>query len=252
MPFLLIAAVLLGLPLAAFGLRAVLRLPRHRYGLPLAPEVHRGRPIGRLHGLYWQLMNWTGMAAPLHQQIAAVGQIRPDERVLDLGAGTGELTLLLKTRVGDRGLAAGLDITLPSLRRSLRRARNFDVPARFVGGDAVHLPFAPGSFDAITCSLMAHHLPDPAKRAMFAEIHRVLRPGGRLVFFDLTRPVTASEWWRVWAILSLDLLFEWDRAFANLRGALPEMIRDAGFVMDGEQLWPLRGVRAHFIIGRKA
>jgi SAM-dependent methyltransferase len=161
--------------------------------------------------------------------------------------------------VGECGSVVAIDIALASLRRSRRRAGEYELAAAFVGGDAVRLPFAADTFDAITCSLMAHHLPDRAKTALFAELRRVLRgpdpasgrPGGRLVFYDLTRPETFGEWFRVWAILSLDLLFEWDRAFANLRGQLPGLIRQAGFRIEREEAWPLRGVRASFFVARK-
>ena len=112
-------------------------------------------------------------------------------------------------------------------------------------------PISDNIFDAVTCSLMAHHLPTGVKVKMLREIFRVLKPGGRMAFFDISRPTRLDEWWRVLAVLSLDLLFEWHCGAANLRGELLGMIQNAGFEIADERLRHLRGVRAQFVLGRK-
>jgi SAM-dependent methyltransferase len=98
---------------------------------------------------------------------------------------------------------------------------------------------------------MAHHLTTSLKQAMFNEILRVLKPGGRLIFFDLARPRNFNEWYRVWTVLSLDLLFEWHCADINLRGKLPAMIGESGFAITKVKDHFMRGVRAQFVIARK-
>ncbi len=246
------AAVLAGIPLGAWAFREILRIPRHKIGLPIAPEVHQGKLQKTLgQKLYWQFIGTTGMNSELHRDIAQTGDLKPGEYVLDIGSGTGELALLLKTVVGAEGRVAGIDLNENFLERCRRRSERFQLPVDFRKGNAADIPFPDNEFDAVTCSLMAHHLPTEIKIAMFSEILRVLRPGGRMIFFDLTRPQTFNEWFQVLGLLSLDLLFEWHCASINLRGQLPGMIEAAGFNIVNKRFRHMLGVRTQFIIGNK-
>ncbi|MBI5293085.1 MAG: methyltransferase domain-containing protein [Chloroflexi bacterium] len=247
-----ILAVIIAVPLAAVAAREVLRVPRRQWGLPLPPEVRGHAPLTPGQGLYWRLMGWVGMDTHLHRELIRMARLQPGERVMDTGSGTGELALLLKTVVGPLGSVAGIDINEHFLARSRQRAEDYGLPVEFKNGNAAAIPFAPDTFDAVTCSLMAHHLPTEVKAAMLGEILRVLKPGGRLVFFDIARPTRLDEWWRVLLLFSLDLLFEWHCGAANLRGQLPGMIRAAGFHIVADRWWQMRGVRTQFLIGQKA
>jgi demethylmenaquinone methyltransferase/2-methoxy-6-polyprenyl-1,4-benzoquinol methylase len=105
---------------------------------------------------------------------------RAGERVLDLAAGTAVSTVEL-ARDGAWCLAA--DFSLGMLRNGLHR----QVP--MVAADALHLPFADASFDAVTISFGLRNLVDPV--AGLAEMARVTRPGGRLVVCEFAAPVWA-------------------------------------------------------------
>ena len=101
------------------------------------------------------------------------------ERSLEIGAGTGYFSLNL--------LQAGVvkDITCtdisPGMVRTLAaNAERLGLPVRAARADAESLPFADESFDLVLGHAVLHHLPD--LQAAFAEFHRVLRPGGRIVF----------------------------------------------------------------------
>jgi demethylmenaquinone methyltransferase/2-methoxy-6-polyprenyl-1,4-benzoquinol methylase len=104
------------------------------------------------------------------------------ERVLDLAAGTGVSTLEL-ARSG--ATAIGADFSVGMLRVG-RKARP-SVP--LVAADALALPFADGSFDAVTISFGLRNIVDPA--AALREMARVTKPGGRLVVCEFSHPVVA-------------------------------------------------------------
>jgi ubiquinone/menaquinone biosynthesis C-methylase UbiE len=109
--------------------------------------------------------------------------LRPGARVLDFASGSGFVTELLN-RLGYRTVAVDLDP--PTLRHARERvgldARCEAERATFVAGDGQRLPFADGAFDGVLCMNALHHMPD--YRATLAEMHRVLRAGGRAAFSE--------------------------------------------------------------------
>ncbi|GIG22214.1 demethylmenaquinone methyltransferase [Cellulomonas chitinilytica] len=103
----------------------------------------------------------------------------PGETVLDLAAGTGTSTEPL----ADKGVRAiPCDLSLGML--AVGKERRPDLP--FVAGDALHLPFADESFDAVTMSFGLRNVTD-VRRAL-EELLRVTKPGGRLVVCEFSRP----------------------------------------------------------------
>lgn len=101
---------------------------------------------------------------------------RGDE-VLDLATGTGLVLRELAARSTPPATVVGLDRSSGMLAEIGRLPTGW----RTVQGDAVALPFADGSFDVAIASYLLHLLDPPTRRAVLAELHRVVRPGGRLV-----------------------------------------------------------------------
>jgi ubiquinone/menaquinone biosynthesis C-methylase UbiE len=110
-------------------------------------------------------------------------ELRPGHRVLDLGCGTG--TLVVATKAAHPKVdVTGIDPDPKALARARKKAARAGVSVRLDQGFADSLPYDDASFDRVLSSLMIHHL-DPADKARaFAEIGRVLKPGGRFEMLD--------------------------------------------------------------------
>jgi demethylmenaquinone methyltransferase / 2-methoxy-6-polyprenyl-1,4-benzoquinol methylase len=101
------------------------------------------------------------------------------DKVLDVCCGTGDLAIAARAAGGE---VTGLDFSEPMLERARRKSAEIE----WVEGDALALPFADGSFDAVTVGFGVRNLPDI--EAGLAELRRVLRAEGRLGVLEITRP----------------------------------------------------------------
>ncbi|HEX9388968.1 MAG TPA: methyltransferase domain-containing protein [Anaerolineales bacterium] len=113
--------------------------------------------------------------------------IKPSDSVLDVGCGTGEVTLLAKTRAKN-GKVYGIDPAPEMITVARKKAARKGLDIDFRVGVIEALPFPDGSIEVVTSSLMMHHLPEDLKVRGIAEIYRVLKPGGRLLIADFMRP----------------------------------------------------------------
>ncbi len=109
---------------------------------------------------------------------------RPGQRALDVGCGNGAAAIHVARTFGLS--VVGVDVDPAQIRAASESGA--DVPeVRFQVADATSLPFGDGEFDLVYTSKTTHHIPD-WPRAL-AEMARVLRPGGRLVYSDFAAPV---------------------------------------------------------------
>jgi len=131
--------------------------------------------------------SFAGVANPW-----TMGRLSPGERVLDLGSGAGTDSLVAAQMVGEEGSVTGIDMTPEMLAkaRSAATALGF-ANLEFVEGEAEHLPFPDASFDVVISNGVIDLIPD--KDAVFAELHRVLTPGGRIQIADVTIQNPVSE-----------------------------------------------------------
>lgn len=112
-------------------------------------------------------------------ETAATVALQSNDRVLDLGCGTGRLGSLLS----DRSRVVGVDVSLPMLKRAQWAVQP---PMSLVQGSAFRLPFADGQFWAVVSGFVLRNLFD--LEGAFSEVQRVVRPGGSIAFFDATEP----------------------------------------------------------------
>jgi ubiquinone/menaquinone biosynthesis C-methylase UbiE len=120
-----------------------------------------------------------------------VAAVAPGETVLDVATGTAFLPSQTAASVGPQGRIFGLDITPAMLVHAAARlaAEGWTERAPLVCGSALAMPLAGASFDVALCALGTHHMNVPL---LVSELHRVVRPGGRIVLAD----VCANDFWR--------------------------------------------------------
>lgn len=125
---------------------------------------------------------------------------QPGMQVLELGPGTGRLLARIARSVSPSGLAVGADLSPVMARLAHDRSG-----APTVIADGRTLPFADGVFDSAVSCFVLDLIPSDDLPGVFAELHRVLRPGGRLVTATLTEGV---------GVASRALVATWKAAFA--------------------------------------
>ena len=110
--------------------------------------------------------------------------LRPGQRVLDVGSGTGQLAFALADRVVPGGSVDGVDAAVEMVGRAQRNNRRRPRPVTFTEARAQGLPFPDETFNAVTCTLALHHVAGEGRRTAVEEMRRVVRPGGRLLVAD--------------------------------------------------------------------
>jgi demethylmenaquinone methyltransferase / 2-methoxy-6-polyprenyl-1,4-benzoquinol methylase len=162
--------------------------------------------------------------------VAAALELRPGQRVLDLAAGTATSSRAFAERGTD---VVACDFSLGMLAAGRRRLAGRPLPAgtgsvRLVAGDGLRLPFRDGSFDRVTISFGLRNVADAA--ACLGELHRVTRPGGRLVVCEFSRPT-----WSPWRTVYLEYLM---RALPMVARAVSSSADSYVYLAESIRAWP--------------
>ena len=153
----------------------------------------------------------------------ALADLKAGETVLDLGSGAGIDVFLAAKKVGERGRVIGVDMTGDMVARGRQLAQEHGFGnVEFRQGDIEHLPVDSATVDVIISNCVINLTPD--KLASFKEIHRVLKPGGRILIADLVTEGPLPPDVRASAAAWADCL-----AGAMPKAAYLETIRQAGF-----------------------
>jgi len=170
--------------------------------------------------------------------------LQAGERVLDVCGGTGDLAVLAARRLGPRGQVVIYDINRAMIEAGVHKAWNRarSAPIRHVQGDAEMISFPDRSFDAAMVGFGIRNVVH--MRQGFAEMHRVLKPGGRLVCLEFSRPVWPTFRWLydVYSFYMMPFLGELiagsRKAYTHLPESIPmfplpeelaDMLRQVGF-----------------------
>lgn len=164
--------------------------------------------------------------------------LKPGQRLLDVGCGTGATLAVLQATYGDGVELYGVEPSDDMLSQARDKLAASNTQLKLA--TAENLPFKDAYFDYVTSSLVMHHLPMDLKRRAIQEMWRVLKPKGTLVISDYEKPTTLLGWCRAWKLRKHAFTAE------NTKGPLVELLQEAGFtkIDDGPAQM---GVVHHFV-----
>jgi len=127
-----------------------------------------------------------GREGALRERLLDLARLAAGESVLDVGCGTGTLAIAAKRRVGG-GVVRGIDASAEMIARAEKKARRAKADVTFETAFVESLPFPDAQFDVVLSTVMLHHLRRAVREQSVGEMHRVLKPGGRLLVVDFGR-----------------------------------------------------------------
>jgi ubiquinone/menaquinone biosynthesis C-methylase UbiE len=184
-----------------------------------------------------------GVNRPNSRMVVEMAKVKTGDKVLDVGCGTGNLTLTARKYTGESGSAYGIDSSLEMIDLARKKAKHLGSETNFDVGLIEKIAFPNATFDVVISRLVIHHLPDDLKRQGFAEILRVLKPGGLFFLADFNPPTNPILAHITSALVGPTMMQ------SNVL-SIPSMLNEAGFskVTSG----PTRSAFLAFVSGNKS
>jgi len=177
-------------------------------------------PAFGLHGLTPFYDSFAKLVNPLRRRLLQQAKIQPGQRVLDLGCGTGLLTMIIKQSIPNAQVT-GLDGDEKVLNIARVKSRGVDI--QWDRALAFDMPYADNSFDVVLSSFVTHHLTSVEKVRAFREVHRVLRPNGGFHIVDFGPP------FNLLTRAQASVMKNFERTADNFEGRILPMLAEAGF-----------------------
>lgn len=189
------------------------------------PRIKPALAYHALTPLYDRVVALTTRERTFKAALLDQAGLRPGQRVVDVGCGTGTLALQAAAR-WPQLVVVGIDADPAVLALARRKARTATADIRFELGFSHALPLATDGFDRALSSLFFHHLLPAGKQATAGEVWRVLRPGGEFHVADWGRaagPLSRA------AFVAIQLLDGFATTRDAVAGRLPGVLQQAGF-----------------------
>ncbi len=159
----------------------------------------------------WRASNYdagSGFEADHHAEALHQANVQEGQRVLDVAAGTGRATVTLAKAVGNSGKVAALDLSEAMLAEARAKIEKLGLSDRvdFKQGNAKELPYPDDTFDLVYNGYMFDLIPLDGFLPILKEMHRVLKPGGKLVLVNMSKPderktIYEKIYERGWAVM---------------------------------------------------
>ncbi|MBL0210784.1 MAG: class I SAM-dependent methyltransferase [Holophagaceae bacterium] len=185
-------------------------------------------PALRFHaltGLYDALVAILCREKAFKAALVAQAALSPGQNVLDLGSGTGTMTLALK-RDCPGAFLLGVDADPNVLERAQAKALRLGSDVTFLRGFAQDLDPDLGPFDRVVTSLFLHHIPASERKAVLDKVRNSLKEEGELHIADWDRPANALQWIGFTLVRILD---GWELTRGHAEGRMEEWLRQADF-----------------------
>lgn len=137
--------------------------------------IHRASLYQKFFGL---------LLRPSEGRVVELAKVKTGDKVLDAGCGPGTLSIRAKKEAGQNGKVYGIDASPEMIELARQNALKAGQPVDFQLGVIEDFPFADNTFDVVLSRFVIHHLPGDLKRKGFAEMYRVLKPGGYCLVAD--------------------------------------------------------------------
>lgn len=164
-----------------------------------------------------------GQDGKLRRKTVELANLKPGQAVLDVGCGTGDLTLAASRQLGANANVYGIDAAKEMIGVASQKAARAKLPVHFQVEAIEQLSFSDNTFDVVLSSLMMHHLPGDLKTRGLREVYRVLKPGGRVFIVDGSEGSSKSAPWLLKHLMS-----------HMVHGAgvetLPDILHEIGFM----------------------